>query len=96
MAGELDGVRVVWLRARHGGVTWSARASSEGRSQQHYPRIARANALSARRREHRSRFVKPCEAQSAGALRQAPTTCTVVRTVIFEVSSEVGHFCILR
>ena len=52
--------------------------------------------LFARRREHRSLFVKPCEAQSAGALRQASNTCTVVCTVIFEVSSEVGHWCNLR
>ena len=46
MAGELDGLRVVWLRARHGGVAGSARASSEGRSQQHSLRIARANPCS--------------------------------------------------
>ena len=52
--------------------------------------------LFARRREHRSLFVQPCEAQSAGALRQASNTCTVVCTVIFEVSSEVGHWCNLR
>ena len=59
MAVELDEVRVVCLRAWHGGATWSARASSEGRSRQHYLRIARTNALFDRRREHRSRFVKP-------------------------------------